>query len=148
MKKATKTPSTLPQATSPFPQAYKDYMRGLTEYFRNTIFHNEYKFDIVYHQGSIDDRASDPEATINVDTVYLCFTVQYSGRVLETVCHEVCHILTTPMKLLALEDVRPSQYDAVKAVDERQTERISNSIMWCLPEDRWTPAGIKKYTAR
>lgn len=125
---------------------FKDAVVKTCRKMRNDLFHGEYKMSYEFQDEPKPSKLGNPDKTIgaqiSVDTVYLdakieVFPVLYDYYedgdyyyIVETLCHEICHLLTEPMYTFAFKLTREGFEEKVAAeIRERQTQRICNIVM-------------------
>jgi hypothetical protein len=65
------------------------------------------------------------------------FETPYSWSLAHAIAHEVCHILTERMYLLALVGCTAATQEQVHDLREADTERLANIIMKSMPKRVW-----------
>jgi len=85
-----------------------DYMDG--DCFRNEMVAMDNTIDLSYLRSTI--------------RIYPVIEENTKEEILETICHELCHIITEPMYSLCRGVVSPMQYEWVEEMREQETERI------------------------
>lgn len=131
---------------------YKDYIRWLCNKFRSLVFAGEYFMDIQWGDDDDEDHKGRVcNAQIEIDETYLKIILTFypnlkrifdNGdyyRVAKTVLHEFCHILTEPLYLESLPSVSNDTSHYLEQIRERQTERITISIMQFLKKSDYEP---------
>ncbi|KKK72983.1 hypothetical protein LCGC14_2898420 [marine sediment metagenome] len=116
---------------------FKQFVKETLEYYLTETHTTEYTYTIKYIKTDEDSRL----ATISIDGTYLNFEIfiyPYLKRTYdkdpreakETICHEVCHLLTDPLNdiICRLQEGKFITQEEVESVHERQTQRICNSI--------------------
>ena len=62
----------------------------------------------------------------------------------ETILHELCHVYTEPMYLIANEEVPKSRDREIEMLREQGTTRICSAILKLIPEKDYMPLTNKK----
>lgn len=125
---------------------YKRHIERLCMYFRSAVFAGEYQLKI-RHVDKLDNEYA--YGQIHIDLKYLMLTVTFSDHLWEeyragryravavTVCHEFCHVLTEALYDIAYQGTAPNQRHYLEEIRERQTERVSSSILDLVPASVW-----------
>lgn len=139
---------------------YKKFIGEVCEKIRSEIFHNEYHlfFDFKTAEHPDDKGKSRVTcATIDIDIKYLDalitiypelqvrFEKKEYNNVIQSLVHEMSHILTHPLFIEATRDSSPWMLERAEEVLERQTQRIANIIMASKPEKYWLPKQLAKH---
>jgi len=137
------------------PKEYTDYIARVIWYLRREILHGEYGMTVRYVASLASEDHTTTTAEIHIDPVYLNFKLVLSDFVLDLwkkksyqkiggiLAHELCHLLTQPMKMLAVADAAPSQEKGIGEVNERQTQRVANVLDSLLPAKWYEPETLK-----
>ena len=125
---------------------YKKHTSELCQFLRTELFCGEYLMDIEYSKEEKKSGESFVAGEIKIDTKYINFTVTFypehfrgyqaknRHKFLATIVHEMCHLLTEPLYLLAIDGVTNRTLSYLEEVRERQTERIANAVFALIPE--------------
>ena len=85
-----------------------DYMDG--DCFKNEMVAMDNTIDLSYLRSTI--------------RIYPVMEENTKEVILETICHELCHVITEPMYSLCRGVVSPMQHEWVEEMREQETERI------------------------
>lgn len=150
-----KTPTTTNKRPKDFDK-YRQYVRELCNYIRTEIYHGEYTMDLAYTRERELVGNTELAAEISIDQTYLQFTITFYGKcysfweqkryedLARIVTHEMCHLITEPLYLIAIDAITNTSKDLLEDVRERQTQRIANVVFDALPKDVYTPKKNKK----
>jgi hypothetical protein len=134
----------MPTSKPPKRTAFEKYVLELVKYFQDVTNTSEYRPTVIF-MGKPCKHQKYRLAEIGTETRYLEFVLRVyplvrqkfeDGQlyeVVETICHEICHILTEPLYELAIANTRPSDRREIEDVRERQTQRICNALMKKVP---------------
>jgi hypothetical protein len=139
-----------------YPEEFKSHIINLVKYVLSAVNHTEWDSSIEFVQKDYE-ADGDRVAFMRIwcDDVYLNFDMQVTTSVFRMwkdgdyskiggyVCHEVCHLLTQPLKELLMADAAPSQKQHFMEVVERQTQRIANVLRRLLPDEWYMPEILK-----
>lgn len=128
------------------PAAYEKHIRALVQYFRMVVFAGEYDIEVQFVT-ELGGKYADVIVSPKYLTVRLRFTDDVLGwwqkglwrKLADVVCHEMSHILTEPMWRLAEPHFSKVTDDTLTEVNERQTQRICNTILHLAPTTAWKP---------
>ncbi len=136
---------------------FRKHCDRLIEYFKDTTYAGEYRLTVKYTSSRCEvENGTETFAKIEVDPHYLwavltvyegCFNVWKSGqyrRLATTICHEFCHVLTEPVFQIARLGVNSFTQEFLTETNERQTQRIANTIMDLTPNRVWMPPRVVK----
>lgn len=125
---------------------YKKWIDRVLVMLRNKFFVKEYEWSVGYEK----DRDG-IGAQIKIDTKYLNYDVTIFKCVEEMykkgkyqqcfniLVHEMCHIYTEPLYIIAIDAVTNSSKDFLELVREQQTQRIAGCISEICPKSLWYP---------
>lgn len=128
---------------------FRDAISDCIHELKGDFYHGEYK--AVYFFEDQTEQVGDRErsAEISTDPVYLNFSVTIFGsvyrdwkdkrykRILRTLVHEICHILTEPLYRFPLDYISEVDNKYLMKVRERQTERIANIAYDAIDEKKY-----------
>lgn len=133
---------------------FKKYIRELADYVRTLLFQGEYEMSIAYmseneNRNNRNNNRFLKYAEIEIDFTYLTFTINIyplvenlwkkkdGWGIANIITHEMCHLLTEPLYHLAVPTISNATVDVLEEVRERQTQRITNTIMRFIPKDKY-----------
>jgi len=140
------------------PQEYKGYVAELLSYLRWVAGYSNYAMDIEYITNLKARRQGyTVDAEIDVDPVYLRFTISLADRVYykwkkkefaylgDLLVHEICHLYVEPIKVLAFTDASPSQIKQITDSVETQVQMIKMLFEKALPKNYYTPEFVSSW---
>lgn len=130
------------------PEPFKAYVLRVLDAVRCKLYLHEYRMFI---RLDADAEFQNPEsmAEISICGTYLEFTVKLSERlrdwykrgqlynVVTVLVHELCHVLTEPLYVIAVDAVTNTSLKYLHDTRERQTQRICNVVLGMLDEGEW-----------
>jgi hypothetical protein len=130
-------------------QPYKQHVAKLVKYLREEMYLHEWDLTLKFAEHPKEEK-DDCVADIHTDSKYLNATITFYPRnqaafnrndgkyILDTVVHELCHILTEPLYIIAINGITNTASEFLEEVRERQTQRITNIIIPFIPKSVYT----------
>lgn len=128
-------------------EPYKSWVDRMLKMLREKFFVKEYEYSFSFE----NDENSSCRASIQIDTKYLNYHINiyksveksysrgdYRGA-LSTLVHEMCHIYTEPLYLIAIDAVTNTSKEYLELIREQNTQRICGCIVELLPKKLWYP---------
>ena len=129
-------------------EKFQDYVRRVLKEVKRHMYLHEWTYSIIWAK---EDKQMGKDifthAEISTNVSYLRFDVTIypalerkfnSGNyddVAETLTHELCHVLTEPLYIMAYDLCAPALNDHLNVVREQQTRRTCNAIYGLLPKE-------------
>jgi hypothetical protein len=127
-------------------EKFQDYVKRVLKEVKRHMYLQEWTYSIVWAK---EDKQTGPDmfvmAEIKTQVSYIRFDVtiypalerkfnagQYDD-VAETLTHELCHVLTEPLYVMAYDLCAPALNDHLNVVREQQTQRTCNAVYGLLP---------------
>lgn len=129
------------------PTPYQTYVMTLIEVLQELLVLHEYEILLEFDSNS----ESEARATISTNLDYLWakltvfpvvekdFNEQNYEDIVETILHELVHILTDPLYKVAYAGTNAYTEPFLDNIREQTTQRITRIILPTLPEDIFTP---------
>lgn len=138
-------PKNLNWKTMKYDEKFKKFIIELVEEYRSDVFAGEYSYTIIWEDKDVD--AGNGEiygASIEIEATYLRFKLtiypnlqrdwknKEYNQLKRDIMHEMCHLLTEPLENCCHSLLKGclETEGAIKEKNERQTQRIANSLMF------------------
>lgn len=120
---------------------YKRYVEDMVERLRTDMFLHEWHYQIYFDVDQAELGEENIVASIKVDHRYLNFSLflsttlkdwfksKLSHRVFDILAHELAHVYTEELYMVAFDACSNSNVKFLDDIRERQTQRIANLVL-------------------
>ena len=133
--------------------SFQAHVHKLVELFRAKLHLHEWSyklhFDVEARKRQTKWAEGSVMAEISINPAYLRFDIGFSEEfrepfkagqsyeVARTIMHELAHVITEPLYIIAVDAVTNTSNDFLLAEREKATERIANAVLSQLPKESY-----------